>query len=212
MSTTDSKSNLPVRGQSRAVTGTGTDTAGSDENQYLTFKLQSEIYAFGILNVKEILEFGKITKVPMMPDFIKGVINLRGEVVPVVNLARRFGLKSSEITKRTCIVIIEIGSEETRQELGVMVDSVSEVLQIENDQIRPAPGFGAKIRNDFIRGMGKLNDDFVIILDQDRVLSVDELAAVRQVREMAPEHVDEDHEEFGRSGQDGADDSGGDRS
>lgn len=198
MSNTDSKSNLPVAGQSRSVTATGKGGAGSDENQYLTFKLQSEIYAFGILNVKEILEYGKITKVPMMPDFIQGVINLRGEVVPVVNLARRFGLKSSEITKRTCIVIIEIGAEETRQELGVMVDSVSEVLEIEGDQIRPAPGFGAKIRNDFIRGMGKLDDEFVIILDQDRVLSVDELAAVRQVREMAPGDLPHGDEEFGQ--------------
>ncbi len=190
MSQTNGKSNLPVKGQSNAVTATGLAAAGNDENQYLTFKLHEEIYAFGILNVKEILEYGKITKVPMMPDFIQGVINLRGEVVPVVNLARRFGLKTSEITKRTCVVIIEIGADDTRHELGVMVDSVSEVLEIDADQIRPAPGFGAKIRNDFIRGMGKLSDDFVIILDQDKVLSVNELAAVQQVREMAPENLE----------------------
>jgi purine-binding chemotaxis protein CheW len=190
MSQTNAKSNLPVKGQSNAVTATGLPASGSDENQYLTFKLQEETYAFGILNVKEILEYGKITKVPMMPDFIQGVINLRGEVVPVVNLARRFGLKTSEITKKTCVVIIEIGADDTRHELGVMVDSVSEVLEIESEQIRPAPGFGAKIRNDFIRGMGKLNDDFVIILDQDRVLSVNELAAVQQVREMSPDHLE----------------------
>lgn len=195
MTQTNTKSSLPVKGQSTAVTATGLAAAGSDENQYLTFKLQSETYAFGILNVKEILEYGKITKVPMMPDFIQGVINLRGEVVPVVNLARRFGLKASEITKRTCIVIIEIGAEEARHELGVMVDSVSEVLEIEDDQIRPAPGFGAKIRNDFIRGMGKLDDDFVIILDQDRVLSVDELAAVQQVRDMAPADLPDQQEQ-----------------
>ncbi|NDY95344.1 chemotaxis protein CheW [Wenzhouxiangella limi] len=195
MTQTNTKSSLPVKGQSTAVTAAGLAAAGSDENQYLTFKLQSETYAFGILNVKEILEYGKITKVPMMPDFIQGVINLRGEVVPVVNLARRFGLKASEITKRTCVVIIEIGAEEARHELGVMVDSVSEVLEIEDDQIRPAPGFGARIRNDFIRGMGKLNDDFVIILDQDKVLSVDELAAVQQVRDMAPAHLPEEDDD-----------------
>ncbi|HMA98955.1 MAG TPA: chemotaxis protein CheW [Wenzhouxiangella sp.] len=202
MSQTNGKSNLPVKGQSNAVTATGLAAAGNDENQYLTFKLHEEIYAFGILNVKEILEYGKITKVPMMPDFIQGVINLRGEVVPVVNLARRFGLKTSEITKRTCVVIIEIGADDTRHELGVMVDSVSEVLEIENDQIRPAPGFGAKIRNDFIRGMGKLADDFVIILEQDKVLSVNELAAVQQVREMSPDHLDavEDQSETGTEG------------
>lgn len=189
MAQSNTKSSLPVKGQSRALAAGQDKSGGNDENQYLTFKLQSEVYSFGILNVKEILEYGKITKVPMMPDFIQGVINLRGEVVPVVNLARRFGLKPSEITKRTCVVIIEVGSGESRQELGVMVDSVSEVLEIEADQIRPAPGFGAKIRNDFIRGMGKVNDDFVIILDQDRVLSVDELAAVRQVKELSPEQL-----------------------
>jgi len=195
MSQTNAKSNLPVKGQSNAVTATGLAASGSDENQYLTFKLQEETYAFGILNVKEILEYGKITKVPMMPDFIQGVINLRGEVVPVVNLARRFGLKTSEITKKTCVVIIEIGADDTRHELGVMVDSVSEVLEIDSEQIRPAPGFGAKIRNDFIRGMGKLNDDFVIILDQDKVLSVNELAAVQQVRNMSPDHLETVEEE-----------------
>ena len=195
MAQSNSNSTLPVRNQSGAVRSTALAEAGSDENQYLTFKLRSEVYAFGILNVKEILEYGKITTVPMMPAFIQGVINLRGEVVPVVNLARRFGLKPAEITKRTCIVIIEVGSGESCQELGVMVDSVSEVLEIEADQIRPAPGFGAKIRNDFIRGMGKLNDEFVIILDQDRVLSVDELAAVREVRDMAPEQIEHDDTE-----------------
>ena len=194
----NTKTSLPVKGQSRALANTIVGGTGNDENQYLTFKLHAEIYAFGILNVKEILEYGKITKVPMMPEFIQGVINLRGEVVPVVNLARRFGLKPAEITKRTCIVIIEVGADDTRQELGVMVDSVSEVLEIEADQIRPAPGFGAKIRNEFIRGMGKLGEDFVIILDQDRVLSVDELAAVREVREMAPEQLLSD-----QSGDDG---------
>lgn len=189
MAQSNMKSTLPVKGQSRAMALGQGSSGGNDENQYLTFKLQSEVYAFGILKVKEILEYGKITKVPLMPDFIQGVINLRGEVVPVVNLARRFGMKSSEITKRTCVVIIELGSEDSRQELGVMVDSVSEVLEINADQIRPAPGFGAKIRNDFIRGMGKIDDDFVIILDQDRVLSVDELAAVREVRELSPEYM-----------------------
>ena len=199
MTDTNSKSNLPVKGRSSAVTATALSAAGSDENQYLTFKLQSEVYAFAILNVKEILEYGKITKVPMMPDFIQGVINLRGEVVPVVNLARRFGLKASEITKRTCVVIIEIGSEETQQELGVMVDSVSEVLKIEHDQIRPAPGFGAKIRNDFILGMGKVDEDFVIILDQNKVLSVDELAAVQQVRDLAPDQLPDEPEDAGEA-------------
>jgi purine-binding chemotaxis protein CheW len=163
------------------------DASGNEVNQYLTFRLQGEMYAFGIMKVKEILEYGNLTQVPMMPDFIQGVINLRGEVVPVINLARRFGLPASEITKRTCVVIIEISTGEHCQDLGVMVDSVSEVLDIGAGDIRPAPGFGARIRTDFIRGMGRLGEDFVIILAEDKVLSVDELALVDEVRELAPD-------------------------
>lgn len=158
-------------------------TATGEEHQYLTFRLQGEMYAFGILNVKEILEYGKITQVPMMPDFIQGVINLRGEVVPVIDLARRFQLRASKVTKRTCVVIIEVEANGRHQDLGVMVDSVSEVLDIPPNHIRPAPGFGARIQADFIKGMGQLNDDFVIILAEDRVLSVDELAAVGEVQD-----------------------------
>jgi purine-binding chemotaxis protein CheW len=163
-------------------------TKTSEEiTQYLTFRLQGEMYAFGIMNVKEILEYGHLTQVPMMPDFIQGVINLRGEVVPVINLARRFNLPASDITKRTCVVIIEVRTDQHRQDLGVMVDSVSEVLDIPADDIRPAPGFGARIRTDFIRGMGRMGEDFVIILAEDKVLSVDELALVDEVRELAPD-------------------------
>jgi purine-binding chemotaxis protein CheW len=154
--------------------------------QYLTFRLSGEMYAFTILNVKEILEYGNLTQVPMMPNFIQGVINLRGEVVPVINLARRFGTTVSTITKRTCVIIIEVQGDDRHQDFGVMVDSVSEVLEIQPADIRPAPGFGARIRTDFIRGMGKLGEDFVIILAEDKVLSVDELAQMDEVRDMAP--------------------------
>ncbi len=156
-----------------------------DVDQYLTFKLSGEMYAFDILNVKEILEYGNITKVPMMPDFIQGVINLRGEVVPVINLSRRFGFDKNEVTKRTCIVIIEILTEEHQQDIGVMVDSVSEVLEIKPEDIRATPGFGARIRTDFIRSMGKLGEDFVIILAEDKVLSVDELSMMDDIRDIA---------------------------
>ncbi|UCX06631.1 purine-binding chemotaxis protein CheW [Shewanella glacialimarina] len=160
--------------------------------QYLTFLLSGEMYAFTILNVKEILEYANVTQVPMMPNFIQGVINLRGEVVPVINLARRFGQTVSTITKRTCVIIIEVQSEDQHQDFGVMVDSVSEVLDILPTNIRPAPGFGAPIRTDFIRGMGKLGEDFVIILAEDKVLSVDKLALVDEVRDMAcdPENTE----------------------
>lgn len=163
---------------------TGQDAEEND--QYLTFRLQGELYAFGILNVKEILEYGHVTKVPMMPDFIQGVINLRGEVVPVINLARRFGMETQAITKRTCVIIVEVENEGQKQDLGVMVDIVSEVLDIPASDMRTTPGFGAKIRTDFIRSMGKLGDDFVIILDEDRVLSIHELAMVSEMRSQLP--------------------------
>jgi purine-binding chemotaxis protein CheW len=157
-----------------------------EADQYLTFRLHDELYAFGILNVKEILEYGNVTQVPMMPDFIQGVINLRGEVVPVINLARRFGMESPPITKRSCVIIIEVENGDKQQDLGVMVDIVSEVLEIPASDMRATPGFGARIRTDFIRNMGKLGDDFVIILDENRVLSVNELAMVGDMSEGAP--------------------------
>jgi purine-binding chemotaxis protein CheW len=149
-----------------------------DSLLYLTFVLSGEMYAIGILSVKEIIEYGNLTQVPMMPDFIRGVVNLRGAVVPVVDLSARFGRPPSEITRRSCIVIIEVGTESERQDVGVVVDSVSEVLEIPGSEIEPAPSFGARIRVDFIRGMGKVNGRFVIILDVDRTLSVDEMAAL----------------------------------
>lgn len=152
-----------------------------EADQYLTFRVNEELYAFGILNVKEILEYGNVTQVPMMPDFIQGVINLRGEVVPVINLARRFGMKSPPITKRSCVIIVEVKNDDKQQDLGVMVDFVSEVLEIAASNMRSTPGFGARIRTDFIRCMGKLGDDFVIILDENKVLSVNELAMVGEI-------------------------------
>jgi purine-binding chemotaxis protein CheW len=156
-----------------------------EEGQYLTFSLGKEMFAIGILNIKEILEYGQLTSVPMMPEFIRGVINLRGAVVPVVDLGARFGGKQSDVTKRTCIVIIEVATDETRQDIGVVVDAVSEVLEIPDEEIEPAPAFGAKIRADFIAGMGKVNGKFVIILEVDKVLSVEEIAMVSRVGEEA---------------------------
>jgi purine-binding chemotaxis protein CheW len=149
-----------------------------DQQQYLTFVLGGEQFAIGILAIKEIIEYGQLTTVPMMPDFIRGVINLRGSVVPVVDLSSRFGGKQTEVTRRTCIVIIEVMSENERQDIGVIVDAVNEVLDIASTEIEPAPTFGAKIRADFISGMGKVEGKFVIILNVDKVLSVQELAAL----------------------------------
>lgn len=155
-----------------------------EQEQYLTFLLNNEMYALAILNVKEILEYGALTPVPMMPEFIQGVINLRGEVVPVINLAKRFRLTAKAADKRTCVIIVEVAYNDMRQDIGVMVDSVSEVLDISKKEIRPAPGFGANIRTDFIKGMVQLSQgSFVIVLDEDRVLSIQELAMINEMVE-----------------------------
>jgi purine-binding chemotaxis protein CheW len=147
-----------------------------EEGQYLTFLIGGEMFAISILGIKEIIEYGSLTTVPMMPDFIRGVINLRGAVVPVVDLSARFGRTASEVTRRSCIVILEVEADEEKQDVGVVVDSVSEVLEIPTAEIEPAPSFGARIRADFISGMGKVDGKFVIILNAERVLSVDEMA------------------------------------
>ena len=145
-------------------------------SQYLTFALGSEMFAVGILNVKEIIEYGNLTEIPMMPAFIRGVINLRGSVVPVIDLSARFGGSQTEVGRRTCIVIVEVEDEDTKHDIGIMVDAVSEVLDIPGSEIEPPPAFGAKIRADFIFGMGKVAGKFVIILSINKVLSVEEIA------------------------------------
>ncbi len=151
-----------------------------EDAQYLTFLLGGDMFAIGILGIKEIIEYGSLTAVPMMPEFIRGVINLRGAVVPVVDLSARFGHKGSEVTRRTCIVIVEANTEGEKHDVGVVVDAVSEVLAIPASEIEPPPSFGAKIRTDFISGMGKVDGKFVIILNADRVLSVEEMAMLTQ--------------------------------
>jgi len=155
--------------------------AQRDQQQYLTFMLGGETYAMGILSIKEIIEYGNITEVPRMPEFIRGVINLRGSVVPVIDLGARFGKQATDITRRTCIVIIEVANGEETQDVGVMVDAVNEVLEISASEIEPAPSFGANIRADFIDGMGKINGKFVIILNIHQVLSVEEMATLAGV-------------------------------
>jgi purine-binding chemotaxis protein CheW len=147
--------------------------------QYLTFVLSGEIYALGILNIKEIIDYGKLTEVPMMPPFVRGVINLRGSVVPVVDLAVRFGKGRIQIVKRTCIVIIETESVKgCRQDIGIIVDAVNEVVDIRQIEIEPPPSFGAGIRLDFISGMAKRNGSFIILLNVNRVLSMEAMAAL----------------------------------
>ena len=163
---------------------TAVAVAGTTEiAQYLAFQLTGEMYAVGILNVKEIIEYGSLTEIPMMPAFIRGVINLRGSVVPVIDLAARFGGQQTENSQRTCIVIIELTHGEEHHDIGIVVDAVSEVLEVSSADIEPAPSFGAKIRADFIDGMGKIDGKFVIILNIQNVLSVDEIASLATVAE-----------------------------
>ncbi|MGC4060434.1 MAG: chemotaxis protein CheW [Aquabacterium sp.] len=145
-------------------------------SQYLIFSLGGELFAVGTLRVREIIEYGNITAVPMMPGFIRGVINLRGAVVPVIDLNARFGRAKTDISRRTCIVILEVQSDEDTHVLGIIVDAVSAVRQIDGSNIEPAPSFGTRIRADFIDGMAKVNGTFVILLDLGKVLSVDEIS------------------------------------
>lgn len=154
---------------------------GAQPTQYLTFMLGSELFAIGILAIKEIIEYNSLTVVPMMPECIRGVINLRGAVVPVMDLSARFGKQSAQITKRTCIVIVEIQADDGHQDIGVIVDAVNEVLDIPASEIEPAPAFGAKIRSDFISGMGKVDGKFVIVLSLDHVLSASEISSLTEV-------------------------------
>lgn len=174
-------SQLPAATESLAAAG-----------QYLTFVLGGEVYALGILNIKEIIDYGQLTEVPMMPSFVRGVINLRGSVVPVIDLMARFGKGVTQIAKRTGIVIVETAAGEHEdghnQDIGIIVDAVNEVVDIGPQDIEPPPSFGAGIRPDFINGMAKRDNRFVILLNVGRVLSVDEMAALGQtVSGIAPE-------------------------
>lgn len=164
-------------------------TGAAQCTQYLTFVLGGEVFAIGILAIKEIIEYDSLTAVPMMPACIRGVINLRGSVVPVMDLSARFGNKAAEVTRRTCIVIVEIHAEGERRDVGVIVDAVNEVLEIAPEDIEPAPTFGARIRADFIAGIGKVNGKFVILLDVDRVLSIDEIGSLAAIEEQATTQI-----------------------
>ena len=152
-------------------------------NQYLTFTLGDEVFALDIASVREVLEYTTITKVPRTPEAIRGVINLRGRAVPVVDVRLKFGMPETLRTVNTCIIIVEVqlGGEETV--LGALADSVKEVMDIEPKDIEPAPRMGTAIRADFIRGIGKHGEDFIILLDIDKVFTEDELSVAEAVAE-----------------------------
>jgi purine-binding chemotaxis protein CheW len=171
-----------VNPQNQALALSTLPQAVVEHKQYLTFMLGSEMFSLSILCIREIIWYANLTEVPMMPACIRGVINLRGSVVPVMDLSTRFGRAPTVVAKSTCIVIVEVQGqiEGERQNMGVVVDSVSAVLEIPSTEIEPSPSFGAKIRSDFIEGIAKVNGRFVILLDVNRVLSPQEIGAMGQ--------------------------------
>lgn len=148
-------------------------------NQYLTFELDSEIFALEIAKVREVLDFTSVTRVPKMPAFMRGVINLRGSVVPVVDMRLKFGLPPADRTINTCIIIVEIDMDGEMVALGALADSVKEVVELEATDIEPAPRIGTRLNTEFIRGMGKREEGFLILLNINRIFSTEELAAVQ---------------------------------
>jgi len=159
--------------------------------QYLTFKLDDEVFGLDIAKVREVLDFTIITKVPRTPEFMRGVINLRGSVVPVVDLRLKFGMSKTEQAVNTCIIITEVTVDGDTTILGALADSVQEVMDLGPDHIEPPPRIGTKLRTEFIKGMGKQNDRFILLLDIDKVFSTDELALVEAQKEDAFKKVRE---------------------
>ena len=157
-----------------------------ETSQYLAFKLEAEIFAFDISKVREVLEFTAVTKVPKTPGMMKGVINLRGSVVPVIDMRIKFGMGETEKTVNTVIIIIEIELDEEKTMIGALVDSVEAVIDLDTEHIEPPPKIGTKLNTEFIMGMGKLDDQFIIILDIESIFSSDELELVQQASEKAP--------------------------
>ncbi len=158
----------------------------STTNQYLTFTLNKDIYALDIASVREVLELTPITRIPRTPKFMRGVINLRGHAVPVVDMRLKFGMSRTEDTINTCIIIVEVSFDGESTVMGALADSVREVIELTENMIEEPPRMGTTIKTEFIRGMGKQDDDFVIILDINKILSVEELAMLKNVQQDSP--------------------------
>ena len=156
-----------------------TEMSQSQAVQYLTFTLDGEAFATEITKVREVLEYTEVTRVPRTPDFMQGVINLRGNVVPVIDLRLQFGMAVCENTVDTCIIIIEVTIDGHATVLGALADSVQEVIELREDQLEPAPALGTRVNNKFIQAMGKTHDDrFIIVLDMDNVFSLEQIQQV----------------------------------
>ena len=168
------------------ITSTGEQEEEKDElkakpGKYITFRLAGEDYGIYILSVKEIIGLQETTKVPRTPDFVRGVINLRGKVHPVIDLRKRFGLESKEDNERTPIIIVEVRQEDNHQFIGIVVDSVSEVISIERDDIENTPTFGVDLETDFILGLAKVNEKVITLLDIDKILTSKQLVMVQDI-------------------------------
>ncbi len=179
--------NTLLKNDSKFIASRAGVASAAEAKQYLTFMLGGEMFSLGILCIKEIIWYANLTEVPMMPACIRGVINLRGSVVPVLDLSNRFGKPSTPVIKSTCIVIVEVptATEGEHQNMGLVVDSVQAVLEIATSEIEPAPSFGAKIRSEFIEGIAKVGGKFVILLNVAKVLSMEEIGQMGQVAAMA---------------------------
>lgn len=154
-----------------------------EADQFLAFMLEDEVFAFDISKVREVLEFDTVTKVPQTPEMMRGVINLRGSVVPVIDMRIKFGMRMTEKTVNTVIIIIEIDLDGESTMIGALVDSVKEVMDLDTEHIEPPPSIGTQLNTEFIRGMGKQNDQFIIILDIEKIFSSEDLELVQQVSE-----------------------------
>jgi purine-binding chemotaxis protein CheW len=163
-----------------AENSTGAKAMIEREGKYLTFTMADEEYGIGILKIKEIIGMMPVTTVPRTPGFVKGVINLRGKVIPVVDLRLRFGMESIDYTERTCIIVVEIAVASGTVMIGIVVDSVSEVLNIKGEDIEETPTFGAKLNTDYIHGMAKMEGGVKILLDIDQVLSTEEVSVLKK--------------------------------
>ncbi len=161
----------------------------SEVRPYLTFTLEEELFAVDVAKVREVLDYTNITKIPRTPDYMRGVINLRGSVVPVIDLRLKFGMDKCERTINTCIIVLEIAFESELIVLGALADSVEEVFELEPSQIEPPPRLGTKFKAEFLHGMGKRDEQFLMILDIDRVFSSDELMFVQQTSSVVEESV-----------------------
>ena len=153
-------------------------------HQFLSFALGDEVFAVNVLQVKEILDVINITRVPQMPDYMLGVINLRGSVVPVVDLRCKFGMAKRPLNQESCIVVLEVDFDGERVVIGALTDAVREVLDLAADQIEPPPRMGMKLKSEFIRGMGKQGETFIIILDIDKIFSCDELCVMQEAESL----------------------------